>query len=92
MFLARNLALHKHMQEAQVNQAELARLVNTEIEKFTGKLGTVSERTVQNWLSGTSKWPPSRCARLLREYSGVLVQTSDSSHPVAAGPQHRRTP
>ncbi|GAA2832812.1 XRE family transcriptional regulator [Kitasatospora aburaviensis] len=43
-----------------MTKAELAREVNSEIEILTGRPGTVSERTVHNWLTGATRWPPAK--------------------------------
>ncbi|GAA2255913.1 hypothetical protein GCM10010430_44690 [Kitasatospora cystarginea] len=53
-----NDALRLRMAERRMTKAELAREVNAEVKILTGKLGTVSERTVHNWLTGQTRWPP----------------------------------
>ncbi len=55
-----NVELRRKMTQLRLTQAELARLVNVEIQALTGRLGTVSERTIHNWLTGATRWPPAR--------------------------------
>lgn len=55
-----NVALRRRMAERRMTKAELAREVNAEIKALTGKPGTVSERTVHNWLTGVTRWPPGK--------------------------------
>ncbi|MCC9307469.1 helix-turn-helix transcriptional regulator [Kitasatospora sp. RB6PN24] len=55
-----NVALRLRMAERRMTKAELAREVNAEVKILTGKLGTVSERTVHNWLAGQTRWPPAK--------------------------------
>ncbi|MFG2825053.1 helix-turn-helix domain-containing protein [Kitasatospora sp. NPDC048365] len=55
-----NVALRRRMAERRMTKAELAREVNAEIKILTGKPGTVSERTVHNWLTGATSWPPGK--------------------------------
>ncbi|MER8100336.1 helix-turn-helix transcriptional regulator [Kitasatospora sp. NPDC094016] len=55
-----NVALRLRMAERRMTKAELAREVNAEVKILTGKLGTVSERTVHNWLTGYTRWPPAK--------------------------------
>ncbi|MFJ6379685.1 helix-turn-helix domain-containing protein [Kitasatospora sp. NPDC092039] len=55
-----NVALRRRMAERRMTKAELAREVNAEIRTLTGKPGTVSERTVHNWLTGVTRWPPGK--------------------------------
>ncbi|MFJ7247083.1 XRE family transcriptional regulator [Kitasatospora sp. NPDC098652] len=43
-----------------MTKAELAREMNAEVKILTGRLGTVSERTVHNWLTGQTRWPPAK--------------------------------
>lgn len=61
-----NVPLRLRMSERRMTKAELAREVNTEIRALTGKLGSVSERTVHNWLTGATRWPPVKIRLALR--------------------------
>lgn len=55
-----NRALRQKVADLEFTHAELARQVNLQIQELTGKPGTVSERTVHNWLAGTTRWPPAK--------------------------------
>ncbi|MFG2848671.1 helix-turn-helix transcriptional regulator [Kitasatospora sp. NPDC048296] len=68
--MADNLALRRFMDDLGLTQAELARRVNVEIGGLTGKPGTVSERTVYNWLTGKTSWPPAKHQQALRAVFG----------------------
>jgi hypothetical protein len=70
------------MTELKLTRSELARLLNEELGRFTGKLGTTSERTVQKWLSGISKWPQGRIRVAL---TNVLERTPKQLGFIAPG-------
>ena len=55
-----NGVLRQKLDELGLSYAELAGRVNAEIQAITGNLGTVSERTVHNWISGHTQWPSSK--------------------------------
>lgn len=55
-----NLVLRQKVAGLGLKHAELARLVNLEIQELTGRPGTVSERTIHNWLAGSTRWPPAK--------------------------------
>ncbi|MFD0274511.1 helix-turn-helix domain-containing protein [Kitasatospora sp. NPDC127111] len=65
-----NAPLRRRMAERRMTKAELAREVNTEIEILTGGPGTVSERTVHNWLTGATRWPPAKIRLALEAVLG----------------------
>ncbi|WP_193514705.1 hypothetical protein [Streptomyces griseoloalbus] len=54
-----NANLISLMQEAGFKQAELAEAVNAFL-RSRGYDGTVSDRTVRNWLTGKTRWPHPR--------------------------------
>ncbi|WP_432746842.1 helix-turn-helix domain-containing protein [Streptomyces sp. JH002] len=54
-----NEALKARMVESGFTQAELADAVNADL-RIVGYEGTVSDRTVRNWLTGKSRWPHRR--------------------------------
>ncbi|MEE1929580.1 helix-turn-helix transcriptional regulator [Streptomyces sp. TRM 70351] len=54
-----NETLKRRMAEAGFTQAELAEAVNADL-RSAGYEGTVSDRTVRNWLTGKSRWPHQR--------------------------------
>ncbi|MFD7415103.1 helix-turn-helix domain-containing protein [Kitasatospora purpeofusca] len=68
--MADNLVLRRFMDDPGLTQAELAHRVNLEIARLTGKPGTVSERTVYNWLTGKTSWPPVKHREALRAVFG----------------------
>ncbi|MFF8884091.1 helix-turn-helix domain-containing protein [Streptomyces flaveolus] len=54
-----NESLNSAMQESGLTQAELADKVNAHLT-CAGHEGTVSDRTVRNWLTGKTRWPHPR--------------------------------
>lgn len=66
---------------ADLTQAELARLVNFEIQTLTGKPGTVSERTIHNWLTGVTSWPPGKIRAALGAVFGCTAEDLGFSPP-----------
>ncbi|MEV0276081.1 XRE family transcriptional regulator [Streptomyces sp. NPDC050610] len=48
------------MAELGHSQAELARLINAEIEVLTGSLGCLTDRDIRRWLRGETGWPQER--------------------------------
>ncbi|MEU4385035.1 helix-turn-helix transcriptional regulator [Promicromonospora sp. NPDC023805] len=54
-----NQILKTRMAESGFTQAELAEAVNADL-RAAGYEGTVSDRTVRNWLTGKTRWPHHR--------------------------------
>ncbi|MFE7125416.1 XRE family transcriptional regulator [Streptomyces sp. NPDC057617] len=54
-----NQILKSRMSESGFTQAELAEVVNGDL-RAAGYEGTVSDRTVRNWLTGKTRWPHHR--------------------------------
>jgi transcriptional regulator with XRE-family HTH domain len=54
-----NQVLKTRMAESGFTQAELAEAVNADL-RAAGYEGTVSDRTVRNWLTGKTRWPHHR--------------------------------
>ncbi|WP_416958861.1 hypothetical protein [Streptomyces sp. Agncl-13] len=54
-----NASLISAMGESGLKQAELAEAVN-DFLRTRGDEGTVSDRTVRNWLTGKTRWPHPR--------------------------------
>ncbi|MEW1797152.1 helix-turn-helix transcriptional regulator [Streptomyces niveus] len=54
-----NQSLKRRMAEAGFTQAELAEAVNADL-RAAGYEGSVSDRTVRNWLTGKTRWPHRR--------------------------------
>ncbi|WP_431774849.1 helix-turn-helix transcriptional regulator [Streptomyces cucumeris] len=65
-----NAVLRDRIEDRGLTQAELAHRMNTAIERLTGRLGTVSERTVHNLVSGRTRWPQARIRAALRDVFG----------------------
>ncbi|MGI5196905.1 XRE family transcriptional regulator [Streptomyces sp. CA-288835] len=87
-----NRKLAARMDQLGLKQAELARLVNAEIELLTGKLGKVTDADVRRWLRGQTKWPQDRIRIPLER---VLCASAEDLGFVPrkkeADPVHRRT-
>ncbi|SOB83124.1 helix-turn-helix domain-containing protein [Streptomyces sp. 1331.2] len=81
-----NAALRRHMDDLGLTQAELVRLVNDAIQELTGKPGTVSERTVYNWLTGKTRWPPAKIRAALRAVFGCTGPDLGFIPPAKASP------
>ncbi|MQS11828.1 helix-turn-helix transcriptional regulator [Streptomyces kaniharaensis] len=69
-----NILLRRRMAERRMTKAELACEVNNEIEMLTGKAGTVSERTIHNWLTGATRWPPAKIRHALKAVFGCSLE------------------
>ncbi|MFJ3856151.1 XRE family transcriptional regulator [Streptomyces sp. NPDC090085] len=82
----RNEKLQQAMDKRGLAQQELADLVNDEIANLTGKPGTVSDRVVRSWLTGTFRWPQERQRRAIE---AVFGQTAEE---LGFAPRGRRTP
>ncbi|MFE5586665.1 helix-turn-helix domain-containing protein [Kitasatospora sp. NPDC056531] len=76
-----NLALRRLMNDLGLTQAELARRTNIALGDLTGKPGLVSERTVYNWLSGVTRWPPAKHREALRAVFGCTGPDLGFSRP-----------
>lgn len=57
---AANEQLMAQMRELSLTQEELAEAMNSAIEQFTGKRGTVSTRTIHNLTAGKTRWPQAK--------------------------------
>ncbi|MBB1254159.1 XRE family transcriptional regulator [Streptomyces sp. OF3] len=54
-----NKSLRRRMAEVGLTQVELAESINRDL-RAAGYAGTVSDRTVRNWLTGKTRWPHRR--------------------------------
>jgi len=61
------------MLETDLTQAELAEAVNTRL-RADGHEGTVSDRTVRNWLAGKTVWPHPRQRQALEAVFGCAAE------------------
>ncbi|MGQ4389890.1 XRE family transcriptional regulator [Streptomyces sp. SAS_270] len=93
-----NEILKARMAEAGYTQAELADEINA-VLLAGGHRGTVSDRTVRNWLTGTSSWPHRRQRAALETVFLCQPEELGFSPPANAGSNsvedansvHRRT-
>ncbi|MYW00229.1 hypothetical protein GT354_18445 [Streptomyces sp. SID3343] len=72
------------MRDLDLTQRELAERVNTEIQGFCGRRGSVSEGTVGRWVTGRQRWPQGRQRRGLEAVFGCSA-TSLGFVPRAGG-------
>ncbi|MEW1872592.1 helix-turn-helix transcriptional regulator [Streptomyces caelestis] len=75
-----NESLNNAMQESGLTQTELADKVNTHLI-CAGHEGTVSDRTVRNWLTGKTRWPHSRQREALEAVFGCTAGELGFSPP-----------
>ncbi|WP_335979914.1 helix-turn-helix transcriptional regulator [Streptomyces sp. CA2R106] len=68
-----NQNLAQAMSEGGLTQAELAEAVNGHL-RGAGHDGTVSDRTVRNWLTGKTRWPHLRQRQALEAVFGCTVE------------------
>ncbi|MFE3940978.1 XRE family transcriptional regulator [Streptomyces sp. NPDC059118] len=71
MDAARNAALEAWMAEHGYSANSLAELVNTSLERFTGRPGGLDGSSIRAWKSGRVTWPKSATRRALEEVSGL---------------------
>ncbi|MFD9575364.1 hypothetical protein ACFWBI_36795 [Streptomyces sp. NPDC059982] len=69
-----NVHLAGRMSAAGLSRVELARHLNTQIERLTGRPGTLHERHIRNWLGGKTRWPQERQRRALQAEFGVSAE------------------
>ncbi|WP_282796598.1 XRE family transcriptional regulator [Streptomyces sp. CC224B] len=55
-----NVKLERRMSQLGYRQAELARAVNAETERLTGRPGSLTDADIRRWLRGDTKWPQDR--------------------------------
>jgi transcriptional regulator with XRE-family HTH domain len=80
-----NASLISAMQEAGFKQAELAEAVNDRL-RASGYDGTVSDRTVRNWLTGKTRWPHPRQREALEAVFGCTAEELGFRPPAARPP------
>ena len=69
-----NTVLRERIARLGLTQAELADQMNLAIKDLTGRYGTVSERTIHNLLSGTTRWPQAKQRAALRAVFGCPAE------------------
>ena len=77
-----NASLISAMGESALKQAELAEAVN-DFLRASGVEGTVSDRTVRNWLTGKTRWPHPRQREALEAVFGCTAEELGFSPPTA---------
>jgi tetratricopeptide (TPR) repeat protein len=80
-----NASLISAMAELGLNQAELAEAVNNCLRSH-GYDGTVSDRTIRNWLTGKTRWPHPRQREALKTVFGCTSEELGFSSPSAVRP------
>ncbi|MFG2132230.1 XRE family transcriptional regulator [Streptomyces sp. NPDC048751] len=80
-----NASLNSAMREAGFKQGESAEAVN-EYLRLHGYDGTVSDRTVRNWLTGKTHWPHPRQREALEAVFGCTAEALGFSPPTAGPP------
>ncbi|CAM5743977.1 putative sporulation protein [Streptomyces afghaniensis 772] len=86
-----NTSLAGAMKEAGFTQAELAEAVN-EYLRLHGYEGTVSDRTVRNWLTGKTRWPHPRQREALEAVFGCTAEELGFRPPAARRPTKPESP
>jgi transcriptional regulator with XRE-family HTH domain len=90
-----NQILKQRMDDQGFTQAELAEVMNGDL-RAAGYEGTISDRTVRNWLTGKTQWPHQRQRAALEAVFNCpvtelgFVPRGDSSRSVPEDPVHRR--
>lgn len=80
-----NESLNSAMQEIGLTQVDLADVVNARLMR-QGYEGTVSDRTVRNWLTGRTRWPHPRQRAALEAVFGWTAEELGFSPPARRGP------
>lgn len=86
-----NASLSSAMREAGLTQAALAEAVN-EYLRLHGHEGTVSDRTVRNWLTEKTRWPHPRQREALEAVFGCTAETLGFRPPAASRPTEPESP
>lgn len=89
-----NQILKKRMAELGLTQCDLAEALNAD-QRASGHEGTVSDRTVRNWLTGKTRWPRSRQRAALEAVFNCPVselgfQPPEDSRPTPSSEDHVR--
>ncbi|MFD9789501.1 XRE family transcriptional regulator [Streptomyces sp. NPDC059070] len=69
-----NEELRRRTHRLGLKHTELARQLNNEIEHLTGRIGTVSERTVYNLMTGRTQWPHTKIRLALEAVFGCTTE------------------
>ena len=82
-----NLILKGRMDELGLTQEEFAARMNDALAEITGRPGDVSDRTVRNLLSGSTKRPIGRTCAALEKVFSCPVEDLGFKPPRSAAPQ-----
>lgn len=82
--MGENVVLAQLIADARLTQEELAQAVNLKIQELTGAPGTVTDRTVRNWLTGARSWPQERFRLALGAVFGCAIEDLGFSRPPGA--------
>jgi hypothetical protein len=80
-----NQSLSRALQESGLRQTEFADAVNAHL-RSRGYDGTVSDRTVRNWLTGRTRWPHPRQREALEAVFGCTAEGLGFSPPARRRP------
>ncbi|WTI25434.1 XRE family transcriptional regulator [Streptomyces jietaisiensis] len=86
-----NTSLTSAMREAGFRQIELAEAVNERL-RLHGHDGTVSDRTVRNWLTGRTRWPHPRQREALEGVFGCTAEELGFCPPTAPSTSEQEAP
>ena len=86
-----NASLISAMREADYKQAELAEAVNHEL-RSAGHEGSVSDRTVRNWVTGKTRWPHPRQRAALEAVFGCTAEELGFRPPPARSTTEPESP
>lgn len=82
-----NLVLKARMDELGVTQEEFAARMNDALAQITGRPGDVTDRTVRNLLSGSTRRPIGRTCAALEMVLGCSVEDLGFESPRSAAPR-----
>lgn len=80
--MAENVILRRRVDEAGFTQAEFAEAVTSKL-RSAGHPGSVSDRTVRNWLTGKTRWPHPRQRVALKALFGCPTQALGFVQPTS---------
>jgi transcriptional regulator with XRE-family HTH domain len=83
--VSENTALRAYMEAEGFLQAELADAVNDHLAAH-GHPATVSDRTIRNWLTGTTRWPHTAQRTALEAVFGCPVTQLGFTRPRRSAP------
>ncbi|MBM9508764.1 helix-turn-helix domain-containing protein [Actinacidiphila acididurans] len=82
-----NIVLKQRMDDLGLTQEELAARMNDALAEITGRPGDISDRTVRNLLSGSTRRPIARTCAALEKVFGCSVEDLGFRAPRSAAPR-----